>query len=243
MRKLKPWQIVCAIICALVAVLAASFFVFVSMGYKADSVALAEMKSSDSVKVIDTSYGYFFDGPSDECALVFYPGARVEIESYAPLMKAFAEAGIDAHLVSMPFGLSLDKDAAEEIMYLYSYEHWYIGGHSMGGAVAALFASEKAESLGIEAVVLCAAYATAKIPDSVTEIVLIGSNDKVCEFSKIEANRENAPVDYVEHVIEGGNHAQFGSYGAQRGDGVASISAEEQVEECVGVVVECLLNR
>ena len=37
-------------------------------------------------------------------------------------------------------------------------------------------------------------------------------------------------IDYTENVvkIEGGNHAQFGSYGRQRGDRDAAISAEEQ---------------
>ena len=36
------------------------------------------------------------------------------------------------------------------------------------------------------------------------------------------------PERHYEHVIAGGNHAQFGDYGAQRGDGRATVSAGDQ---------------
>ena len=241
-RKLRWWQITLIVLGSLVALSVIAFTIFISMGYSADSVALAAMRSTDKVKVTETSYGYFFDGPSEEYALVFYPGARVEPESYAPLLQALAEAGVDVHIPRMPFNLALDIDVAEDIMSMYSYDHWFIGGHSMGGAMAARYVAGAGENTNIEAVVCFAAYASNKLPETVTEIVLIGSNDEVCKFSKIEANRDNAPSSYVEHIIEGGNHSQFGSYGHQRGDGDATITAAQQIGESVDVILECLIE-
>ena len=55
-------------------------------------------------------------------------------------------------------------------------------------------------------------------------------------LEKIEAGEQYAPSDYTETVIAGGNHAQFGSYGFQKGDGIASIPAEEQWEEAAELI-------
>ena len=55
-----------------------------------------------------------------------------------------------------------------------------------------------------------------------------GSEDGVLNREKYEADRINLPQDTTETVIDGGCHAGFGSYGAQKGDGTPTISAEEQ---------------
>ena len=55
-----------------------------------------------------------------------------------------------------------------------------------------------------------------------------GSEDGVLNREKYEADRTNLPQDTTETVIDGGCHAEFGSYGAQKGDGTPTISAEEQ---------------
>lgn len=55
-----------------------------------------------------------------------------------------------------------------------------------------------------------------------------GSEDGVLNREKYEADRTNLPQDTTETVIDGGCHAGFGSYGAQKGDGTPTISAEEQ---------------
>ena len=49
-------------------------------------------------------------------------------------------------------------------------------------------------------------------------------------------------IDYTENVveIEGGNHAQFGNYGPQKGDLPATISAEEQQARTVAAIEEFL---
>lgn len=108
------------------------------------------------------------------------------------------------------------------------------------GALAAVYASAHAQRLA--GLVLLAAYPTHEIPDALTEVLLVGSEDRIVNWDRIETGRQFAPSNYTEAVIEGGNHAQFGSYGPQLGDGTASISADEQIGETVRVITDALLS-
>ena len=231
MARKKHWWILPA---ALLLLIAAALLVFALSYYRAGDQALPALRS-DSVTVEETAFGWRFDGPSTERALIFYPGARVDAASYAPLLHRLAEEGVDVFLVEMPLHFALfGEDRADAIMAQYDYARWYIGGHSLGGAMAASYASKHGEAL--KGVILCAAYPTSELDDDLTEILLYGSEDQVVNLEKIEAGEQYAPTDYTETVIAGGNHAQFGSYGFQKGDGTASISAEQQWEEAAELI-------
>ena len=129
---------------------------------------------------------------------------------------------------------SLTARAMEE----YSYEHWYIGGHSLGGAVAAIYASGHADQL--DGVILLAAYSTHPLDEKLGVLLIYGSKDQVLDREKYEECLENLPGTVEEIVIQGGNHAQFGSYGEQKGDGRAMISPEEQIRETVRAILELI---
>lgn len=231
----KGWIILASVIL----LLAASFFAYVSVYYRADEAALVFMNSDESVAVTETRYGWLFDGPSEDAALIFYPGGKVEEKAYAPLLHALAAQGLDACLVKMPFRLAvLHGNAAEEVLKAHGYTEWYIGGHSLGGAMAAMYAADHGSDFS--GVILLAAYPSQKLPDTLTEIQLIGSEDRIINRDKVKQGQAYAPPHCVEYTIEGGNHAQFGSYGVQRGDGTAAISAEEQIQETVRVIMENL---
>ncbi|MEE1031298.1 MAG: alpha/beta fold hydrolase [Ruminococcus sp.] len=193
-----------------------------------------------AVKEIDT--GLFLDGPGTEHAIIFYPGAKVEYTAYVPLFYELAEQGIDAFLVKMPCNLAiLGQNKAEAIMEAYEYEHWYLSGHSLGGAMAASLAAANPENL--DGLVLLAAYPTASLPDTISVISIYGSEDGVLNMEKLEEGRSYMPSDYKEICIEGGNHAWFGYYGEQEGDGIAAISKEEQQAQTAAAVlklVECM---
>ena len=104
----------------LVAVLAAAFFIYAMNYYHADETALAALSSDESVCVTKTDYGWFFDGPSETEAFIFYPGGKVEETAYAPLLHRLAGQGMDACLVKMPFRLAvLGIDKAEQVMKQY----------------------------------------------------------------------------------------------------------------------------
>ena len=164
--------------------------------------------------------------------LIFYPGGKVENTAYAPLLHDLAEDGILCVLVKMPCNLAvLDMNAADSIPERFSeVTDWYIGGHSLGGAMAASYAAKHTDEL--DGLVLLAAYSTADLTDSGLRVyAAYGSEDGVLNREKYEADRINLPQDTTEMVIDGGCHAGFGSYGAQKGDGAPVISAEEQQQQ------------
>ena len=177
-----------------------------------------------------------FDGPSKRAALIFYPGAKVEETAYAPFLHRLAEGGIDVFLVKMPFHLAVfGTNRADRLLPRFSYESWYIGGHSLGGAMAANYAS--AHGARLDGVILCAAYPIKSLDPGLTEIMLYGSEDTVLRMNKVAESRQYAPNHFIERVIPGGNHAQFGNYGLQAGDGTATISSEEQQEQAADVIL------
>ena len=195
--------------------------------YHASEDAEKALISDSLVQVEKTDYGWFFDGPSKKDALIFYPGGKVEETAYAPLLHLLAENGIDVFLAKMPMRLAiLDTNRAESIIKRYDYQHWYIGGHSLGGACSTAYAAKHADSL--DGVILLAAYPMKQLDDSLNVLFIYGSEDGVLNRQKYADSKKYAPSDATEYIIEGGNHAQFGSYGIQNGDGIASISPEEQ---------------
>ena len=167
-----------------------------------------------------------------KAGFIFYPGGKVDYAAYTPLMAECANKGILCVVVEMPFnlavfGLTKGMNVIEEFPEV---ENWYIGGHSLGGSMAANCASTYPDSF--KGVVLLAAYSTADITNFPV-LSVYGKNDKVMEMSNYDKYRENLPSDYsdkfIEKVIAGGNHAYFGMYGEQKGDGEAAIENSEQI--------------
>ena len=232
MRKKQKWLIPVFTVIAL----AIAFLVYTGIYYHADESALGALASDEAVTVTRTDYGWLFDGPSDTKALIFYPGAKVEETAYAPLLRDIAEEGTDVCLVKMPFRLSVfGQNKADKIIEAYPYESWYIGGHSLGGAVAANYAAKNEKKL--KGVILLAAYPTKPLDSELELISIYGSEDGVLDMKKMDKGDSYAPEKYLKYAIEGGNHAQFGNYGKQKGDNEASLSADEQQKETSKIII------
>lgn len=216
-----------------------AFLIYAMDSYLPDSEAYEALKTDEQVAVTDTGYGWYFDGPSED-ALIFYPGAKVAPEAYAPLLRGLAQDEMDVALVKMPLNFAfLGLNRADTVMKEHTAQRWFIGGHSLGGAMAANYAASHENLQGL---ILLAAYATKPLPEGLTEILLYGSEDSVVSIQKIEDGRAFAPADYHEFCIDGGNHAQFGSYGIQSGDGEARLSREQQQTMTILTICE-ILNR
>ena len=230
-RRLK-WLIPLLVLLLLIG----GFLLYTAVYYHADGTALEALESDEAVQVSRTDYGWYFDGPSETDALVFYPGGKVEAEAYAPLLHLLAAEGMDVCLVEMPFRLAVfGKDRADGVLDQYDYARWYIGGHSLGGAMAASYAADHSDRL--TGLILFAAYPTEPLDGDLLVLSLYGSEDGVLNMKKLAAGRKSAAGTYLEYVIEGGNHAQFGSYGPQSGDGTAAITPEEQRQQAVDFIL------
>ena len=206
--------------------------------YHSDGSVQKYLKGNDVISVKEISDGLFLDGPGEEIAMIFYPGAKVEYTAYLPLLSKLAGKGIDCFLIKMPCNFAfLGKNKAEKIMESYGYKRWYLSGHSLGGAIASDYASGHLDAL--DGVVLLAAYPTKSLEaDSFSVVSIYGSRDGVLDMQKVKEGREFMPSDYTEICIEGGNHALFGSYGKQKGDHDAKISREEQQEQTVDAILQ-----
>ncbi len=228
-----------AVLLALLVLAGGAFVIYTGHYYHAGPAAQAALASDADVSVTRTDYGWLFDGPSGEDALIFYPGAKVEAAAYAPLLHRLAQGGLDVCLVEMPFRLAFfGMNRAGAVMERYDYTRWYIGGHSLGGAMAAEYAAGHGGAL--DGLILCAAYPTKALEAPMLECSVYGSEDGVLNMEKVASGRAYAPPDTRELVIAGGNHAQFGDYGPQAGDGEAALSAEEQQRRAAAFILQCV---
>ena len=202
--------------------------------YHADDVVVAAMNPTADIAVEKKGNTLAFIPEDAETGLIFYPGGKVEYTAYTPLMRALADNGVLGVLVRMPLNLAvLDLNAAKGIPEQYpQIKHWYIGGHSLGGSMAASHAANNTSAY--DGLVLLASYSTADLRASGLPVISIfGSEDGVLNMEKYAEYRRNFPTVFEEHIIEGGCHAGFGSYGPQDGDGVPTITGEEQMAKTV----------
>ncbi len=163
--------------------------------------------------------------------LIIYPGGRVDWRSYAPLAKGIAERGYFVALVPMPFNLAVfsPQKGAEVIKVNPQIRFWAIGGHSLGGAMAANFVFQNPAM--VQGLVLWASYPAQNnsLKDLPLQVISIyGSEDGLATVEVVEASRNRLPDHTRWVIIAGGNHAQFGWYGNQPGDGEGLISREDQ---------------
>lgn len=203
--------------------------------------SVLEENSLIEVNVIED--GLMFVPESTKAGLIFYPGGMVDYLAYVPLMQKFAEEGILCVLLEMPLSLAvLDMNAAEGIQSLYpEITSWYIGGHSLGGAMAASYLETCEESF--DGLLLLAAYSSVDLRDKDIEVISIyGDQDGVLNHDKYNEYHVNLPDSINTFVIPGGNHAGFGFYGEQKGDGVASLSKEEQIASTVEYSVKHMVE-
>lgn len=177
-------------------------------------------------------------------AVIFYPGALVEAEAYAPLARKIAAAGHPFYIARMPLNLAVIKsDAAEEILRVHPNQSFVLGGHSLGGVMASRFAEAHADQL--EGVFFLASYPDEKgsLKDTTLSVLsVLGTEDKVVDQDSYNEGRAYLPGNTVYVSVSGGNHAQFGSYGPQKGDGMASITEEEQQSRTARAMLDWIGN-
>lgn len=229
-RKRKIFIWITSVVTVL-AIITGAFALYVNDYYRADTAAIAAFSTADNVtkQVLDDDTIIY--APQEAVAgFIFYPGGKVEYIAYEPLMQACASRGILCVLVHMPFNLAvLDVNAAAGIQEQYpQIESWYIGGHSLGGSMAA---SHLADNTGdYKGLILLGAYSTADLSNAGVDVLSVyGSEDQVLNQEKYKKYKSNLPADFTELVIDGGCHAYFGVYGAQDGDGTPAITNAEQI--------------
>lgn len=235
-RVLK--RVLIGIVAALV-LAAVAFCVYVGNYNHATPAALESAQSDENVTVQQLDGAIAFVPQNPIAGFAFYPGAKVEPIAYAPLMRACAQRGILAVVLEPPFNLALlDSGAAARIPAQFpNVQKWIVGGHSMGGVAASYCLADNRDTF--DALVLLAAYPAIDLSAYGGKVISIrGNNDRVLNIGKYDEAKSMLPVSANEIVIVGGNHAGFGDYGTQEGDGDLDTSATEQQSIAADAIAE-----
>lgn len=247
MRKLLQYFLLVTVIALIVA--SGGFVIWGLNPIRPMPEALAALESDTRVSV--TSGSWLVYEPIDvqpETGFIIYPGGHVDYRAYAPIAHEIAAQGFLAVVVPMPLSLAvLNPDAAADVINAYpQIKNWAVGGHSLGGAMAAGFVHSQPGR--VQGLVLWASYPA---PSNnlngfdVRVISIYGTLDGLATPDKIAVSEKLLPPDTTWIPIKGGNHAQFGWYGEQAGDNPATISREFQQKQIVQATVDFLgsLNR
>ena len=237
--------VVVAVLVLGAAVLAAGAGIYFAVGMGPDEAAVNAVESSSAVTVerLD-GLTVVRTGPvtAETVGLVYYPGARVNPESYVPTAaevvsgRDVAEGDLAVVIVDVPLNLAvLGPNRADDARAaLPAVDSWYVGGHSLGGAMACRYAAANAADL--DGLVLHASYCDSDLSGTgLRALSVLGSADGVIDADRERESRANLPADARVIELDGVNHAGFGAYGPQRGD--ESVSTDPAVMwERVGTV-------
>ena len=232
-KKMKRRYIVLLTVVSIVIAAVLGFLSWTAFYYHADDTAVS-FAQNDSTLINEGSLTILPEEDSST-AVIFYPGAKVEAIAYLPILEQIREeAHVTCILVHMPLNLAFfNVNAADQIIEDFpDIKAWYLAGHSLGGAMASSYAAKHQDKL--QGLILMGAYIYGDYPAE-KALTIYGSLNTQVE----------AKINYTENVvrIEGGNHAQFGNYGKQKGDADAVISAAQQQKEAVEAVVEFMKQK
>ena len=236
----RKWLLVVPVILIFVV---AGFVIWAGSAAAPMPEALAALQSDADVTVrTDGLLEFIPTANESDVGLIFYPGAKVDPRAYAPMAHALAAHGYLVEIPSMTLNLAIFSiNAADPIITAHpEIKHWALGGHSLGGSMAARYVQGNPQK--VAGIVFLASYPDidlSSLPLNVS--VIYGSLDGLATVEKVESTRTLLPVSTTWVKIDGGNHAQMGWYGAQAGDNEASISREDQQQQVVDAAA-ALLN-
>lgn len=193
-----------------------------------DAVSSAESRSA-RVSLEDAGGPVLVVRPAEgegRVLLVLYPGGFVRPQAYEWLGRALAAEGVQTVIPAFAADLAvLDSARAGVLIERYAAGRPVVlAGHSLGGAMAAGWASEHPGQLA--GLVLMAAYPAdgVRVTGSYAALSLWAGNDEVADGARVRAGLEQLPAGSRLVEVPGAVHSFFGRYGPQSGDGIPTVS-------------------
>lgn len=224
MKKLKRILIWLVSIILVIVVAGAAYFHFSAYQPSSSANQAVQIAKQDNKETV-------FKAKHNKLTIVFYPGALVSPNSYSVWAKMVAQAGYTVKIAHFPLNMALFKTKAADQL-IESNEKYVIGGHSLGGAMAARYANQN-KSKNLQGIFFLAAYPDEKgrlDHKDLATLSITATRDGVLNWKKYHAGQKYLPADTTYESIAGGNHGGFGSYGQQKGDKKATISNAKQQE-------------
>lgn len=218
--------------------------VYLSTGnYDSQNLAQSHMISDENVTIKSERSLEFIPSNPNKVGVILYQGAKVDVAAYSVEAKRLAEQGYTVFIPKMPFNMAFfGINKAEKIIKENTdISSWYMAGHSLGGSMAAKFTYNYQDN--IDGLILLASYSVDNLSEFQGKVIsIIGTKDMGIDKAKLDETSVNLPPDTEFYIIEGGNHAQFGDYGTQKGDYAADITLEEQLDLITEKMLEFLNN-
>lgn len=232
---------------AALALVVVGFLIWANTPYGAERGPVIEVWANENVQVqyldegiLLTPAGDAVKEPSAPTGLVFVPGARVEAHAYMFQLSGVVEQhGVTVLITEPTLNLAFfdTRSLAQFTTAAPDVDRWFVGGHSLGGVRACLM-TPGSDAAGL---VLFGSYCANDLSGSALEVLSIaGENDALSTPAIIEQNAGMLPADARFVTIAGANHASFGDYGAQSGDGERTITSEQMRAELTALLGELL---
>lgn len=186
--------------------------------------------------VVTTRDYIYLAAENPEAIIIYYPGGLVEENAYIPFGKLLNDVHMDVYILKMPLnlaflglnkGLDIIKDSQLPV---------YLMGHSLGGVAMSLVYQKNTQY--IDGLIYLASYPSEDLSSvDIPVISVYGTQDDVLDIEAYVDAKSLLPSHTIYHVIAGGNHAYFGNYGLQKGDGEACITRLEQQSETIDAII------
>lgn len=199
----------------------------------------ASVLSSDQNIIFTETEEYLSFIPNIDSAnasVLFFPGALVQPEAYAPLARDLAKKGYPSYIQKIPFRIAITDNMEQEALEKASKfittsnkKNWVVAGHSRGGRMAANYAAQYPETISGLILIGTSHPKEKDLSDlNIAVLKISASEDGLASPSEITQFSHNLPESTNFVMIKGGNHSQFGYYGFQFGAGSATISRAKQ---------------
>ncbi|MGY4857420.1 alpha/beta hydrolase [Cryobacterium sp. AP23] len=238
------WSALIALVLGVIALL-----VWTQLVMPADRSAAQAVFDNPAVTVTDTPDSVVITPVEGTtiAGLVFIPGAKVDPYAYLATLAGTAEAsGLTVVITKPTLNLAFfdQRPLATFTAAAPDVTAWFVGGHSLGGVRACMLADDaRADGTPVSGLVLFASYCASAVDDDLAVLSISGSDDGLSTPAKIQDTAGLLPADSTFVQIEGANHAAFGAYGAQPGDGIATITPAEMEQAITDALGQFVAER
>ncbi|THF70592.1 alpha/beta hydrolase [Deinococcus sp. Arct2-2] len=210
----------------------------------------AAVQGAEARTTLQASPSRFVDiqpvGGQYDTLLVFYSGGLVRPQAYEWLGTALAGRGVRTVIPVFPLDLAVTGIGRADalIKEFGAGKRVILAGHSLGGAMAAQYAHDHRPQLA--GLILMGAYPAGNVslrdlPGAPLPVLsLLAEHDEVATAKDVRDGLTRLPTSARLTVIKGANHAFFGRYGPQKGDGIPTVTRAEAETQIVADTEEFL---
>lgn len=234
--RITGWTALSSLLVTIIA-----FLTWFHIVFPAERDATLEVFSDQSLTVSEVE-GSIVLAPVENpgtTGIMFFPGARVDPYSYLYPLSELAATGVTVVVMDPLVNMALfdTRTLAELSSAAPQITEWVLAGHSLGGVRACMLASEPS----VAGLVLLGSYCASDVTGlDIPILQVLAENDGLIDTEAVTTSASLLPPNSRSITLDGANHASFGTYGPQPGDGESSLTRTEVRAELTALILELL---